>query len=386
MQTITSGKSQGLINCVGCGHAIHEDQPVLSDKPEQIPEDFLREAFRHFHIRCHQCGANSIPCYQMYASRQTPFAAQANTDCDRCGHTIHEGEDVLSDSFLTLNINGAAGEKREVNGWIAGTGRAYKSADPTTFEVLPYWLKWKFRTAGLGNDRGIRTATEAEQLFLRTVPRSVRNSGWKGVADYVKGKHASHIESVVNAPSKAKMSSNTLWEPSKWNLKRGSANMKSWEKVRTHTMNRANAARIVGKNALVNARRATILAALMEAPVSAAEGAIRVAKGKMSKKVAAKKAAINTTKSGVVGFAMAGGFTFVAALGAGPVLSAASPVLISMGVTIYGVSSVKRIKAAMHDPNPLPRVPFYFHASCSDCGTGLSCFEEFAAEITSPSA
>ena len=384
MQTTTSGKSQGLINCDGCDHPIHEDQRILSDIPEQIPEDFPREAFRHFHIHCHRCGANSIPCYQMYASRQIPFAAQANADCDRCGHTIHAGQDVLRDSFLASKITGDSREKRGVSGWFAGIGRAHKSVDHTPFKALPLNLKLKFVKAGLGNGRGYRTLAEAEHLYLRTVPRSVRNSGWKGVADYVKGKHASHIESVMNAPSKAKMSPNTLWEPSKWNIKRGSANMKPWDKMRAHTMNRADTARIVGKNALINARRATILAALMEAPVSAAEGAIRVAKGKMSKKDAAKKAAIHTTKSGAVGLAMAGGFTFVAALGAGPILSAASPVLIPMGVVAYSVSSAQRIKAAMHDPNPLPRVPFYFHTDCSDCGTGLNCFEKFAAEMSRP--
>ena len=82
MQTTISVKSHGLTNCDGCGHPIPEGQPILSDIPEQIPEDFPREAFRHFHIHCHRCGANSIPCYQLYASRQVSFAAQANTDCE----------------------------------------------------------------------------------------------------------------------------------------------------------------------------------------------------------------------------------------------------------------------------------------------------------------
>ena len=70
MQTTISVKSHEPINCDGCDHPIPEGQPILSDIPEQIPEDFPREAFRHFHIHCHRCGANSTPCYQLYASRQ----------------------------------------------------------------------------------------------------------------------------------------------------------------------------------------------------------------------------------------------------------------------------------------------------------------------------
>ena len=386
MHTETISETPKPIACDGCGHPIIEGQLVLSDTPEQVPEDFPREAFRHFHIHCHRCGANSTPCYQLYASRQISFTAQANTDCDRCGHRIHAGEDVLRDSFFIRNMTGDAGDKREVSGWIAGAGRAHKSAAPTPFKALPYWLKEKFRTAGLGTGRGYRTLAEPEQLYLRTVPRSVRNSGWKGVADYVKGKHASHIESVVNAPSKAKIPGNTLWEHSLPNSRRGSANMKFLEKMRAHTINGADTVRIMGKNALVNARKGTILGASIEAPVSVAEAAICVAKGKMSKKDAAKKATSNTVKAGAVAGATAVGFTVVGSLGAAPVLTAISPVVLPIGGLIYGVSTVQRIKAAMHDPNPLQRVSFSFHASCADCGSGLNCFEEFAAEMSGPRA
>ncbi len=384
MQTTTKGKSHGLINCDGCDHPISENQPVLSDRPEHIPENFPREAFRHFHIHCHECGDNSIPCYQLYASRQASFTAQANADCGRCGHTIHAGQDALRDSFFIWSIAGDSRDNGVASGGLAGIGRAHKSVTPTPFEALPYWLQTRFRTAGLGNGRRYRTLAEAEHLYLRTVPLPVRNSGWKGVANFLKDKHASHIESVVNVPSKAKMPSNTLWEPGKWNLRRGAANMKFLERMRARTMNGADVTRIVGKNALVNARRTILLAVLMEALASAVEGTICVAKGKTSKEDATKKAASNTVKEGAVAGATTVGFTVVGSLGAARVLAAISPVLILVGVAIYGFSTVQRIRAAMHDPNPLQRVPFYFHAACSDCGNGVNCFEEFAAEISAP--
>ena len=387
MRTETIDKTQQSITCDGCGHPILKDQPVLSDTPEQIPEDFSREAFRHFHIRCHRCGANSTPCYQLYASRQASFTAQANTDCDRCGHPIHAGQDVLRDSFFIWNTTrdaGDTGDKREVSGWIAGASRAHKSAAPTPFNALPSWLKLKFIKAGLGNGRGYRTLAEAEQFYLRSVPPSVRNSGWKGIAKFLKGKDASHIESYANQPGKAGMPRNFVWEPQKWNRSRGSANMTRLTKMRVNASNGAHAARIVGKNALGNALKVTMWAVLLEGWVSTAEGAICVGKGKVSKENAAKKVAVNTAKSSAIAGTTAFGVTVAASLGAAPVLAAMYPVVVPVSVVIYGVSVVQRIQAAMHDPNPLLRVPFYFHTSCSDCGTGLSCFEEFAAEISRP--
>ena len=382
MRIGTIGEIQQPITCDGCDHSIVTDQQVLTDTPEQVPEDFQREAFRHFHIRCQECEANSITCYQLYASRQVSFAAQTNTNCDRCGHTIHAGQDMLRDFVFIWNVTGDAVDDGVASGGLAGIGRAHKSVAPTPFKALPYWFKEKFRTAGLRPGQGYRTPAETQQLYLRTVPRSVRNTGLPAIEEFLHGKDLSHKTPVVNAPDKAKIPGNTLWERRHWNRSRGPANMKPWEKVRAHTMNGADTARIVGKNALVNARRATIWGVALEAPVSATEAAIRVAKGKMSKKDAAKKAATNTAKAGMAAGAIGGGVAVVAALGAGPILSVASPVLIPGGVAIYGVSSFQRIKAAMHDSNPLPRVPFYFHVACSDCGTGLNCFEAFAAELS----
>ena len=376
--------TQQPITCDGCDHPIHEGQLVLSDMPEQIPGDFPREAFRHFHIRCHECGANSITCYQLYASRQVSFASQANADCDRCGHPIHAGQDVLRDSFFIWNTTEDAGDNGVASGGLAAVGRAHKSVDPTSFKALSYELKLKFVKAGLGPGRGYRTLAEAEQLYLRTVPHSVRNTGPQAIEKFLRGKVLSHKISVNNAPDKAKMPGNTLWEHSLPNSRRSSANMKFWEKIRANAKNGADTTRIVGKNALVNARRGTILGASMEAPVSAAEATICVTKGKMSKRDATKKAVSNTVKAGAVAGATTVGLTVVGSLGAAPVLVAISPVLVPVSVAIYGFSTVQRIRAAMHNPNLLQRVPFYFHAACSDCGTGLNCFEEFAAELSAP--
>ena len=148
---------------------------------------------------------------------------------------------------------------------------------------------------------------------------------------------------------------------------------------RAHAMNRVDAAKAVVKRSAGAARKAGVLAAAMELPVSAIEGVIRVKKGKASKKDAAKETGINVAKAGVVGYTVAFG---LAALGAGPVLAAASPVVIPAGIAMYGVSSVHRIREAARDPRPLEAVALYFHAGCVECGAAHTCYESFAAEVS----
>ena len=152
-------------------------------------------------------------------------------------------------------------------------------------------------------------------------------------------------------------------------------------RLRATGSNGIDAAKSVGKRAIGNAGRATLWAALTELPVSAAEGAIRVAKGKKSREEATKDTAVNTAKAGLAGGVAALGFTVVAAFGAGPALGAASPVLVPLGVAVYGLSAYRRIGAALKEDEPLERMPLYFHANCGECGDDLSCFESFAAEV-----
>ena len=235
MRIETIGKTQQPITCDGCDHPILKDQLVLSDKPEHIPEDFPRGSFRHFHIHCHSCGANDIPCYQLYASRQDPFTAQANGKCDWCGHSIHAGQDVLRDSFLIWNTTEDTGDNEVASGGLAGMASPPKYQGPIPFKDLPIKDQNWAQTAGLGNGRGYRTPAEAEYFFNNKVPYPVRVL--KDVREYRAGKHASHIEPVAKAPGKAKISSNIVLESPQWNLKRSAANMKPWEKVRAHTMN-----------------------------------------------------------------------------------------------------------------------------------------------------
>ena len=379
MQATTTNSTQEPLTCAGCGHPIQEGQTRLSDVPENMPEGVELEAFRHFHLNCLQCPANAT-CYQRYASRQTAFAAQIKTECAGCGHSIAQGQNVFRDYHFVWNLGADSGDTGEVSGGVAGMRPPANGA--VSFSDLPNWLKRKFQVAGLSNGRGSRTLAEAEELFQQSVPRGIRNIGVKAIEKFLKGKDASHIESVANAPGKAKMLGNIKWEPHNRNLKRGSLSMNSGDKLRVHASNGADTARILGKNALGTAGRASLFGMLAELPLSLAEGAIRVAKGKRSKEEAARETAVNTAKAGAVAGVMAVALTGVVALGAGPALSAFSRVVVPLGVAMYGWSAFRRIKGVLEDPDPLARKALYFHADCEECGGNHNCYEAFAEEMS----
>ena len=273
------------------------------------------------------------------------------------------------------------GDGRNDGGEVSGAVVAVNTSapEPASFGILDASMRLKFQRAGLGNGRGMRTPYEAEQMFHRTVPSPVRNMGSRrAVSDFLEGKEGSHIESVTNAPDKARNVANLVWESSKRNRSRGSANMSRAELLRARATNGVDTANAVAKRAAGLMGRAAVLAAAMEFAVSASEGTIRVAKGKVSKKDVAKETVVNTAKAGVLAGTVALG---TAALGAGPVLAAVSPVVIPAGLAMYGVSSVRRIREAARDPQPLESVALYFHAGCVECGSVRTCYESFAAEV-----
>ena len=378
IQTATEASAPEPIRCEGCEHPIADGQPRLSDIPEHMPESLDLRALRHFHTSCDSCDS-AVPCYQLYASRQTPFVAQARAACSSCDHPIRLGQDVFRDSFYVWDRGTGPKDAGEVSGVVATMGAP--APESVSYTGLDAGMRLKFQRAGLGNGRGMRTHYEAEQMFRRTVPRSIRNMGRESVGGYVAGKHGSHIESVSNASGKAKSIDNFIWESARRNLRRGSANMTKADRLRAHASNRADVVKGVGKQGLKAGGKAAVLAAAMELPVSAIEGVIRVKKGKASKEDAAKGTCMNVAKAGVVGGTFGLGLAGAIALGAGPVLAAVSPVMIPVGLAMYGVSSVHRIREAARNPQPLEPVALYFHAGCVECGAARTCYESFAASV-----
>ena len=117
-------------------------------------------------------------------------------------------------------------------------------------------------------------------------------------------------------------------------------------------------------------------------------------KGKKSRKEAAKDTAKNVGKAGIAGGIVMVGVTTAATLGAASILANVAPVIGVAGAGVYGISAFQRIKHALQEPNSantlnedaellsFDTLTLYFHERCQDCESDRSCYEQFAAEVS----
>ena len=162
--------------------------------------------------------------------------------------------------------------------------------------------------------------------------------------------------------------------------------MTQTQRLRVTFRNGSHAAGLVSKSAALNAARGGALAAMLEAPVSVAENAIHVMKRKKAKEDAAKDVAKDVGKAGVAGGVVAGGMTVVAAMGAGPMITVAAPIVGTVGLGVFAFSSAWRIRRAIvGDPDGLSPswVHLRFHIEHRDSEDGISCYDAFAEAVGS---
>ncbi|MCH7625469.1 MAG: hypothetical protein IIC83_06060 [Chloroflexi bacterium] len=382
MWQITTAKE--LKACEHCDHPVLKGQGCLTGVPELISENSPPKEYRHFHIECEECQVDRS-CYEMLAARNTPVRSKDDIECTYCEHFIAAGQDLLWDYYFASDL-----EAEEVGSdWVGFVGFLRRVKKPS-FNNLSANIKDKFVNAGLGGGRGVRTTAEAAEFYRSSIPSFVRNLGENAVKEFTKGKHASHIESVANAPSKMKSIGNLVWESAKRNRNRGSFNMTRADQLGAHAKNGAHAAKIGATTAAAKAGLGAGLAALFEAPVSITENVIYVIKGKKSREQAAIDTAKNVGKAGIVGGTVVAGITVATSLGAAPILAAAAPVLGAVGAGLFGISAFRSIRHAMQEtenskssrPLPSDTLPLFFHAACQECVNDCSCFELFAAEVS----
>ena len=156
----------------------------------------------------------------------------------------------------------------------AGVDTLFRGVPSDSFGDLSDSLQRKFVDAGLGGERGFRTATEANALYQDSIPYPVRNLGEGAIRTFTEGKDASHIESVSNAPNLASRPSNLIWEDSALNRSRGAEDMSGWEEFRAHGTNAFDASAIVFRECLDAAAMTAMYSGLLEAPVAAIENYI----------------------------------------------------------------------------------------------------------------
>ena len=114
-----------------------------------------------------------------------------------------------------------------------------------------------------------------------------------------------------------------------------------------------------------------LVAGLFETPVAVIENIIHYRRGLKTGEEAvwdaAKSIAGRAAGGFVIGLAVSGA---VAIFGAGPLLVTIAPILLPIGLALYGLTALKRILNALHAGLPLHQVGTYF---CS-----LGCHTRFA--------
>ena len=227
------------------------------------------------------------------------------------------------------------------------------------FKDLSPTLKAKFAMAGMHG--AWRPVDAAGAFYESSIPFTVRNLGEDAVLAFVDGKHAGHIEAVANAPGRMADAANIVWERARDNLARGAADMTPLELAKANALNALHATGIVMTEALQTAAVAGCIGMALEGVVSVTENLIYVYKDEMTLPQGGRRVLKDMLKKGKAAAIGGAGMTVVVALGAGPALATAAPVLVTVGGVLYVVSAYSRIKTALdsaeQQPELLPRDP-----------------------------
>ena len=245
----------------------------------------------------------------------------------------------------------------------AGIGTLIRGAPSGDFASLSDGLKQKFVMAALGGERGFRSTEGAGSFYRESVPHPVRNLGEDAIKRYLEGKDASHVQSYRNSPDLAADNTNIVWWNSNDNRALRIDNMTGWHQVQAHATNTFDASTIVFRACLETSATTALYAGLLESPVAAIENWFQYQRGRKTGEEAVIDAGIAITNravtGAVVGFAVTGA---VALLGAGPIIVTIAPVLMPVGLALYGFSALKRIQKARASDLPprLVRAGTYF--------------------------
>ena len=223
-----------------------------------------------------------------------------------------------------------------------------------SFNDLSPTLKAKFAVAGMHG--AWRPVDAAGEFYRAGIPFPVRNLGEETVFAFVDGKHASHIDAVANAPGRMMDAANIVWERARDNLARGAADMTPLELAKANALNALHATGIVMAEALQTAAVAGCIGMALEGVVSVTENLIYVYKDEMTLQQGGKRVWKDMLRKGKAAAIGGAGMTVVVALGAGPALTTAAPVLVTVGGVVYLVSAYSRIKTALDSAEQQPEL------------------------------
>ena len=175
------------------------------------------------------------------------------------------------------------------------------------------------------------------------IPRGIRAASQDAMRRFISSRHVSHRVSVVNNPALAAAPRNLTWEPTKWNLARGSRNMSSIALLRANAHIAGAVLKEAGPEILIKTGQGCVIGAVLELPVAIAEQRIPVLEGEKSTEEAMRDVAGSVARTGLVGCALTAAAATAAATGALPL---GTPVLIPVtvvGGSVYVVVTSVRI-------------------------------------------
>ena len=235
--------------------------------------------------------------------------------------------------------------------WCKATAASVSAAFLTVEQMIPSFsglspvVKAKFAMAGLQG--AWRPVEVAQAFFEERIPSAVRNLGEDAVLKFVEGKHASHVQSVFNAPERMAEHTNIVWEAAKDNLSRGATDMTAMDLAKANALNVLDATGIVMNQAVRTAATAGCIGMALEGVVSISENYIYVYKGEKDIAEGARDTAKEVLKKGGASAIGGVGWMVALSLGAGPAISAAGPVIVTVGGATFIVAAYKRIKTAL---------------------------------------
>ena len=373
------------ISCRECFHVIPEGNPCLSQLPVDMAQGFQRGKFDNFCINCLKCkDKTERSCYARGLSHWSTFkqTLDRTAPCAACSNTIPKGTKVVAQKFYVWpefspdseDENTATGIPNSVSASTLAAASGVSKARFGGWESLSTAMRSRFRTAGLGGARGVRTEAMTQRLY-ESIPKGIRNLGPDAVRDFMKGKHASHIQSVTNAPGKAKWPSNVVWEKGAKNAARGSRNMSASDIRAARSAARSSAINIGLKSVLRSAARAGVIASAIEAPIAGLENFFHWRRGRKSGGQAIKDSGKSVAITGTVAAVVGGGIGLAGMAGiAVPLGPFGTPLAVGVGA-LYAISAIRRISGAAKRDLPLYECVLYF---CR----GSVCKTKFAEGLT----
>ena len=388
------------MQCTKCGRDIPAGADCLSQLPRDLPPGIHRSDYRNFCVGCFEwADSTPVPCCTLSREHLCREKAADPVSCHHCQETVPRNAWAFCWTFFdwpkSSRARSAPGGAEPPQGvgatpWIGGLHRGkggWNNLSPNT--------QRRFRTRGLGRGLAPRSPTEARKFFEGSIPKSIRAGGDKSVRRFMRGRDASHIESVKQNRDLARTSSNMLWENAGRNRSRGARNMTESEVARAKAETRRAGYAELGRSV---AKQAAWTAAI-ELFVASLENWFHWKRGRKTGKQAAGDAARSTGASlgtAVVMVALAPLIRvvvlFLALLGillaiAGVVwhevtgASLAIPVAIGgavltvltmryalntfLGTIRFAINAFRRVaRAARHDGAPLDEFRVIFCARC----------------------